>query len=135
MGKSPKGKQISRKQDKSRKQEKSRKQDKSRKQTKQKVNNPLLDFSPHLASMEAASSQSTHPCCIGRYGCCRTTYPIYLFINHTAWSPKAMAGIESKDNDNKKQKQIYASKQTNQQRKSPHWAAICPYPSALGRTN
>jgi len=26
---------------------------------------------------------------------------VYLFINHTAWSQRAMAGIERKNNDNK----------------------------------
>ena len=28
---------------------------------------------------------------------------IHLFINHTAWSPRAMAGIERRNNDNKQQ--------------------------------
>ena len=32
-----------------------------------------------------------------------STSASYLFINHTAWSPRAMAGIERKNNDNKQQ--------------------------------
>jgi len=59
----------------------------------------------------------------------------YLFIDHTAWSPKGMAGIERKNNDSKKQNRYTQANRQTKQRKSHHWAAICPFPSALGRTN
>ena len=60
----------------------------------------------------------------GSTGVCLLLF-IYLFIDHTSWSPEAMAGIVRKESINESSKTDIRRKRVNQTKEISHRAAAC----------